>query len=158
MIVNSWPSPIGDGTTDVSIEYEIDNAESQLDDVVITIPMPMWEPNPTVTLIRSPGVVPEVKEIDGDYQLTAGGFEWRPPVEEVENGRLEFNVSGDDAEGFFPVEVRYKTAKTVCTVDVPFPFEKINLTWQVGNVTLIDLQQEVPYANTVKAESVIVIS
>jgi hypothetical protein len=28
----------------------------------------------------------------------------------------------------------------------------------VGNVTLIDLQQEVPYANTVKAESVIVIS
>jgi len=41
MIVNSWPSPVGDGTTDVSIEYEIDNTESQLDDVVITIPMPM---------------------------------------------------------------------------------------------------------------------
>jgi hypothetical protein len=71
---------------------------------------------------------------------------------------LEFNVSGDDAEGFFPVEVRYKTAKTVCTVDVLFPFEIINLTWQVGNVTLIDLQQEVPYASNVKAESVIVIS
>ena len=43
------------------------------------------------------GVVPEVKEIDGDYQFTAAGFEWRPPDDEIENGRLEFNVSGDDA-------------------------------------------------------------
>lgn len=40
-LVNSWPSPVGDGTTDVSIEYEVDSATSQLEDVVITIPMPM---------------------------------------------------------------------------------------------------------------------
>ena len=66
--------------------------------------------------------MPEVKEIDGDYQLTDAGFEWKPSVDEVENGRLEFKVSGDDAEGFFPVKVRYKTAKPVCTVDVIFPF------------------------------------
>ena len=76
------------------------------------------KPFPLVRLTGGPGVIPEVKEIDGDYQLTAAGFEWRPSVDEVENGRLEFNVSGDDAEGFFPVEVRYKTAKTVCIVDV----------------------------------------
>jgi hypothetical protein len=62
--------------------------------------------------------VPAIKEIDGDYQVTAAGFEWRPPVDEIENGRLEFNIAGDDAEGFFPVEVRYKTARTVCSVDV----------------------------------------
>jgi len=79
------------------------------------------ELNISSPLISSPGVVPVVKEIDGDYQLTAAGFEWRPPVDEVENGRLEFNVSGDDAEGFFPVEVRYKTAKTVCPVEVSLP-------------------------------------
>jgi len=41
-LVNSWPSPLGDGTTDVSIEYEVDSAASPLEDVVITIPMPMY--------------------------------------------------------------------------------------------------------------------
>ena len=37
-----WPSPVGDGTTDVSIEYEIDSAGATLDDVVLTIPTPMY--------------------------------------------------------------------------------------------------------------------
>lgn len=69
-------------------------------------------------LTNRPGAVPDIREIDGDYQISAAGFEWRPPVEAIENGRLEFNIAGDDAEGFFPVEVQYKTAKTVCTVDV----------------------------------------
>jgi len=41
-LVNMWPSPAGDGTTDVSIEYEIDSAGATLDDVVLTIPMPMY--------------------------------------------------------------------------------------------------------------------
>jgi hypothetical protein len=65
-----------------------------------------------------PGSIPQVKEIDGDYQVSAAGFEWRPPVDKVENGRLEFNIAGDDAEGFFPVKVQYNTATTVCSVDV----------------------------------------
>jgi hypothetical protein len=56
--------------------------------------------------------------VDGTYQITAAGFEWRPSISEVENGRLEFNIEGDDVEGFYPVEVRYKTAKPVCTIDV----------------------------------------
>jgi hypothetical protein len=56
--------------------------------------------------------------VDGTYQITAAGFEWRPSVLEVENGRLEFNIEGDDVEGFYPVEVRYRTAKPVCTIDV----------------------------------------
>src|SRR5947207_15323030 len=65
-----------------------------------------------------PSAIPQIREIDGDYQITPEGISWRPSVAEIENGRLEFNVAGDDAEGFFPVEVRYNTAKTVCTVDV----------------------------------------
>jgi hypothetical protein len=43
--------------------------------------------------------------------VTAAGFEWTHPVDEIQNGRLEFDVAGDDAEGFFLVEVRYKTAR-----------------------------------------------
>ena len=44
MIVNSWPSPVGDGSMDVSIEYEVADGNSTLQDVTIIIPMPMWAP------------------------------------------------------------------------------------------------------------------
>lgn len=101
-----WPTPVGDGSTDVNIEYEVDGTSHSLDDVVITIPLPI------------PGSTPDIREIDGNWQVTAAGFEWHPPVDQIENGRLEFNVGGDDAEGFFPVQVRYKTAKPVCSIDV----------------------------------------
>jgi hypothetical protein len=38
--VNMWPSPVGDGTMDVSIEYEIDGGTVP-EDLVVVIPMPM---------------------------------------------------------------------------------------------------------------------
>jgi hypothetical protein len=100
----------------VSIEYEVDSASHVLSDVVITIPLAMYFPPEKIS--HRPGTIPDVKEVDGDYQVTSAGLEWIPPVNEVENGRLEFNAHGDDAEMFFPVQVRYKTAKTVCSVDV----------------------------------------
>ena len=40
-----WPSPVGDGSTDVSIEYEIDTKGSALEDAVIIIPMPLFPPS-----------------------------------------------------------------------------------------------------------------
>jgi hypothetical protein len=39
--VNSWPSPVGDGSTDISIEYEVDSGLGELQDVTIRIPLPM---------------------------------------------------------------------------------------------------------------------
>jgi len=36
---------VGDGSTDVNIEYEIDSNIAQLEDVVITVPMPMCVPS-----------------------------------------------------------------------------------------------------------------
>ena len=84
----------------------------------------------------SPGSFPNIKEIDGDSQITAAGFEWRPPVDEVENGRLEFNVAGDDPEGFFPVEVHYQTQKTFCSVDVHYPLSYT--PWQTDTLFRAD--------------------
>jgi hypothetical protein len=49
-LVNSWPSPVGDGSTDVSIEYEIDAKVMELENVVITIPMPMYAPESIVLM------------------------------------------------------------------------------------------------------------
>jgi hypothetical protein len=118
MSVNCWPSPLGDGTTDVNIEYETESNTSMLEGVIITIPFPVYESSYGCLLNYRSGSIPEVREVDGDYQITAAGFEWRPSISEVENGRLEFNIEGDDVEGFYPVEVRYKTATPVCTIDV----------------------------------------
>jgi hypothetical protein len=41
--VNCWPSPLGDGTSDVNIEYEVDLNKSSIEDVIITIPFPVYE-------------------------------------------------------------------------------------------------------------------
>jgi coatomer subunit delta len=118
MSVNCWPSPLVDGTTDVNIEYETEFSTAILDDVIITIPFPEYNSSSPCVLMYRSGSIPDVREVDGDYQITAAGFEWRPSISEVENGRLEFNVDGDDVEGFYPVEVRYKTATPVCAIDV----------------------------------------
>ena len=39
-LVNCWPSPSNDGTCEVSIEYELENENVTLYDVVISIPLP----------------------------------------------------------------------------------------------------------------------
>lgn len=38
--VNCWPSPSNDGTCEVNIEYELENENVTLHDVVISIPLP----------------------------------------------------------------------------------------------------------------------
>lgn len=39
-IVTCWPSPAGNGTCDVNVEYELENVDLELRDVVISIPLP----------------------------------------------------------------------------------------------------------------------
>jgi hypothetical protein len=38
--VNCWPTPSNDGTCDVNIEYELENENVSLYDLVISIPLP----------------------------------------------------------------------------------------------------------------------
>ena len=39
-IVNCWPSDNGQGGCDVNIEYELEQSQLELQDVVITVPIP----------------------------------------------------------------------------------------------------------------------
>lgn len=39
-VVNCWPSPSNDGTCEVNIEYELENENVTLHDVLISIPLP----------------------------------------------------------------------------------------------------------------------
>ncbi|CAG8573974.1 2748_t:CDS:10 [Ambispora leptoticha] len=126
--INCWPSPAGDGTIDVNIEYELENENQEFKEVLITIPLP------------SNGN-PKVGQVDGQYEVNrqTRTFEWQLPIIDASNkqGSLEFNTPGDDISLFFPVLVSFVSEKLICDIDikevtnldngasVPFSKEKI---------------------------------
>ncbi|KAI7898749.1 uncharacterized protein BX663DRAFT_523977 [Cokeromyces recurvatus] len=109
LTVTCWPSPAGNGTCDVNVEYELENDELELRDVIIYIPLPT---EPTA----------EVTQVDGSYFVDRSRkvLEWQLPVINNSNksGLLECNIPGDDVNSFFPVSVSFVSDKLVCGVDV----------------------------------------
>ncbi|EXX69863.1 uncharacterized protein OCT59_005385 [Rhizophagus irregularis] len=106
--INCWPSPSGDGTFDVNIEYELENDEQEFKDVLISIPLPS-------------GGNPVVGDVDGHYEVNrqARTLDWQLPIIDASNkqGSLEFNIAGDDVNAFFPVRVSFISEKMFCDVD-----------------------------------------
>jgi len=102
--INCWPSENGQGGCDVNIEYELEQGVEhlELEDVVITIPIPH-------------GVnAPVVAENDGDYTFDKrNGLQWRLPVIDATNktGSMEFSCGGNP-DDFFPVHVSFFSKKT----------------------------------------------
>ncbi|KAJ1964094.1 coatomer subunit delta [Dipsacomyces acuminosporus] len=109
LTINCWPSPTGNGNVDVNIEYELTNPKLELDDVVVSIPIP-------------PGTQPNVGDVDGVYQVNRarGTLDWQIPVIDASNkdGSLDFNIPGDDAGAFFPVVVSFVCNKSYYDVEV----------------------------------------
>ncbi|KAI9502767.1 coatomer subunit delta [Coemansia spiralis] len=102
LTINCWPSPTGSGTVDVNIEYELNNASLELEEVVVSIPLPS-------------GVQPTVSDVDGvyNYDRAHSTLEWQIPTIDSsnKNGSLDFSVSGNDAGVFFPVHVSFVCKK-----------------------------------------------
>ncbi|THH16448.1 hypothetical protein EW146_g4200 [Bondarzewia mesenterica] len=96
--INCWPTPSNDGTCEVNIEYELENKNVTLYDVVITIPLPA-------------GSYPTVASHTGDWQLdpSSHSLEWSIPLVNAEerSGSMEFSIGGDDIGAFFPVRVAF---------------------------------------------------
>ncbi|KAG0049816.1 Coatomer subunit delta [Gryganskiella cystojenkinii] len=107
--INCWPSPAGDGSSDVNIEYQLENEEMEFKNVNIMIPLPQ-------------GASPTVGEVDGEYLVDRqqGVLIWQLPSIDASNpsGSLEFNCEGEDTESFFPVSVQFESEHLVCDVDV----------------------------------------
>ncbi|KAF8079337.1 hypothetical protein FPV67DRAFT_1558392 [Lyophyllum atratum] len=117
--INCWPSTSNDGTCEVSIEYELENENVELYDVVISIPLPA-------------GSYPTVSSHTGDWTLdpSSHSLAWSiprissspsSPGEEEEDtrvGSLMFTVGGDDAGAFFPVRVAFVGRGSVAGVGV----------------------------------------
>ncbi|KAF8978227.1 Coatomer subunit delta [Entomortierella lignicola] len=107
--INCWPSPSGDGSSDVNIEYQLENDEMEFKNVNIIIPIPQ-------------GTSPTVGEVDGNYIVDRqqSALIWQLPSISSENssGSLEFNCEGEDTESFFPVSVQFQSERLICDVDV----------------------------------------
>ncbi|KAJ2907961.1 coatomer subunit delta [Coemansia aciculifera] len=98
LTINCWPSPNGSGTVDVNIEYELNDTKLELDNAVVSIPIPH-------------GALPTVSEVDGAYDVNRARstLDWQIQTIDVSNksGSLDFSISGNDAGAFFPVTVSF---------------------------------------------------
>jgi len=106
--INCWPNEAG-SKCDVNIEYSLERPDMELNDVVITIPLPS-------------GVgAPVVGECEGDYRHDSrkNVLEWRLPVIDSSNksGSMEFTIAGHTND-FFPVNVNFISKKPFCDIEV----------------------------------------
>ncbi|XP_069845780.1 coatomer subunit delta-like [Dipodomys merriami] len=118
LTINCWPSESGNGC-DVNIEYELQEDNLELNDVVITIPLPS-------------GVgAPVIGEIDGEYRHDSrrNTLEWCLPVIDAKNksGSLEFSIAGQPND-FFPVQVSFISKKNYCNIQV-LHFNRVHI-WE----------------------------
>lgn len=107
--INCWPNESGNGC-DVNIEYELEQEHLELNDVVISIPIPS-------------GVgAPVVGDCDGEYNYDSRKniLQWNLPVIDVSNktGSMEFSVRGHP-DDFFPVTVSFVSKKSYCDIQIP---------------------------------------
>lgn len=107
--INCWPSDNGAGGCDVNIEYELENPELELSDVVISIPIPHGSGSPNVS------------ECEGDYthDTRRGMLLWQHPVIDAQNktGSMEFSMAGNP-DDFFPVMMSFTSSKTFAGIGI----------------------------------------
>lgn len=108
LTINCWPNQ-NDDECEVTIEYELQLKDLELNDVTISIPVPA-------------GVgAPNMGEMDGDYNYAAKRaiLEWKLPVINASNpnGSMEFTISASP-DDFFPINVSFYSTKTMCDISI----------------------------------------
>ncbi|PWN50437.1 hypothetical protein IE53DRAFT_379761 [Violaceomyces palustris] len=109
--INCWPSPNASGGCEVNIEYELENQDLELVNLVISIPLP-------------DDSYPTVETSDGSWSVNdeTQSLEWSIERVSAQNssGSLEFSVASgaDDVNVFFPVQVDFISETTLCDVKV----------------------------------------
>lgn len=108
LTINCWPND-NDGQCEVTIEYELQLKDLEINDVSISIPVPS-------------GVgAPNIGDINGDYHYDSkkSVLEWQLAAIDASNpnGSLEFTIPGHP-DDFFPIHVSFYSTKTVCDVQI----------------------------------------
>lgn len=109
LTVNCWPEDDGDGTINVTIEYEFIRSEMTLRDVNIVLPLGTTDP-------------PAIESIDGNYKHDphSGLLCWHHDQIDANNdsGSIEFAIAGSNPEVFFPVKVSFASNDFLCPIEV----------------------------------------
>ncbi|KAH7886432.1 hypothetical protein F5I97DRAFT_1810154 [Phlebopus sp. FC_14] len=96
--INCWPSPSNDGTCDVNVEFELENENLTLYDVVISIPLPPGS---------EPAFFPKSDCLSINQSTHSIDWSISQISSQARSGEVQFTVGGDDAETFFPVKVTF---------------------------------------------------
>ncbi|XP_072313095.1 coatomer subunit delta-like [Eucyclogobius newberryi] len=107
LTINCWSSKSETGC-DVTIEYELQDNRLELNDVVISIPLPS-------------GVgAPVIGNLDGEYRHDSRNvMEWRLPVIDANNktGSFKFSIAGEEND-FFPINLSFVCNLNYCDIQV----------------------------------------
>jgi len=107
--INCWPSDNGAGGCDVNIEFELEDLNMELSDVVISINIPHGAGSPNIA------------ECDGEYQhdTRKGALLWQHAVIDAQNksGSMEFTANGNP-DDFFPVTMSFNSTKSFSDIKV----------------------------------------
>lgn len=106
--INCWPSENGQGGCDVNIEYELESEDRELNDVCITIPLPI-------------GCTPVVNECDGEYthDPQKNVLLWTLPIVDSSNksGFLEFSATATPGD-FFPLSINFVSKRPYADIKI----------------------------------------
>lgn len=107
--INCWPTENGEGGCDINIEYELEQQQLELNDVSITIHLPI-------------GVTPTINECDGDYNHDSRKnlLIWNIPVIDSTNksGAMEFSCNNSTPDDFYPVHVNFTSSSSYAEIKV----------------------------------------
>jgi len=110
--INCWPTSNDDGGCDVNIEYEAENENVQLHNLVISIPLP-------------DGSYPKVAQCDGTYEIQTeetAVLQWKIEGDDEgvapSGGSMEFHCPDSDPDSFFPVSVDFISQNILSQVSV----------------------------------------
>ncbi|OWF39608.1 coatomer subunit delta-like [Mizuhopecten yessoensis] len=122
--INCWPNETPEGC-EVNIEYGLEQQSLELQDVLITIPLPSGVGGPVVG------------DCDGEYHYESrkNQLQWSLPVidKSNKNGSLEFSIAGHP-DDFFPVEVTFVSKLSYCDL-------------QISEVLMLDGEQPIKYSS-----------
>ena len=109
--INCWPNDTPGGNCDVNIEFELERTDLELNNVVISIPVP-----------SSPQGSVKVEQCDGDYKHDSrrNVIEWSNALIDADNrtGSMEFSMPGRSND-FFPVTVSFFVSnRSFCNIEV----------------------------------------
>ena len=139
-----WVNKGSDGTTTLTIEYELTGGDP-LTNVAVVVPYSSAEPT--------------ISSFDAVYEVSGDSLEWQIGAVNEDNtsGSFEFEAQTDDESEFFPMQVRFSKQTPFVDVDVSLPsfalsrgFLEANVN-QVLSVELTEMNEEVTFSKEIKS-------